>query len=152
MLNLAALMGRLTADPELRYTQGSNIPVTTFTLAVERSYVKQGTERQTDFIDIVAWRSTAEFVSRYFRKGQLVAVQGSIQTRTYEDKQGNKRKAVEIVADNVHFAEPKRDNYSSAPRFDQAPRFDAAAPVSAPAAFSSGSVSDFEPVEDDLPF
>lgn len=152
MLNLAALMGRLTADPELRYTQGSNIPVTTFTLAVERSYVKQGTERQTDFIDIVAWRSTAEFVSRYFRKGQLVAVQGSIQTRMYEDKQGNKRKAVEIVADNVHFAEPKRDNYSSAPRFDQAPRFDAAAPVSAPAAFSSGSVSDFEPVEDDLPF
>lgn len=152
MLNLAALMGRLTADPELRYTQGSNIPVTTFTLAVERSYVKQGTERQTDFIDIVAWRSTAEFVSRYFRKGQLVAVQGSIQTRTYEDKQGNKRKAVEIVADNVHFAEPKRDNYSSAPRFDQAPRFDAAAPVSAPAAFSSGSISDFEPVEDDLPF
>lgn len=152
MLNLAALMGRLTADPELRYTQGSNIPVTTFTLAVERSYVKQGTERQTDFIDIVAWRSTAEFVSRYFRKGQLVAVQGSIQTRTYEDKQGNKRKAVEIVADNVHFAEPKRDNYSSAPRFDQAPRFDAAAPVSAPAAFSSGSVNDFEPVEDDLPF
>ena len=78
MLNVVALMGRLTADPELRYTQGSNIPVTTFTLAVDRSYVKQGTERQADFIDIVAWRSTAEFVSRYFRKGQLVAVQGSI--------------------------------------------------------------------------
>ena len=111
MLNVVALMGRLTADPELRYTQGSNIPVTTFTLAVDRSYVKQGTERQADFIDIVAWRSTAEFVSRYFRKGQLVAVQGSIQTRSYEDKQGIKRKAFEIVADSVHFAEPKRDNY-----------------------------------------
>lgn len=149
MLNVVALMGRLTADPELRYTQGSNIPVTTFTLAVDRSYVKQGTERQADFIDIVAWRSTAEFVSRYFRKGQLVAVQGSIQTRSYEDKQGIKRKAFEIVADSVHFAEPKRDNYMApqAPRYDQTQ----SAPQ-APAAYSSGSVSDFEPVEDDLPF
>ena len=110
MLNVVALMGRLTADPELRYTQGSNIPVTTFTLAVDRSYVKQGTERQADFIDIVAWRSTAEFVSRYFRKGQLVAVQGSIQTRSYEDKQGIKRKAFEIVDDSVHFADMIRLN------------------------------------------
>ena len=143
-------MGRLTADPELRYTQGSNIPVTTFTLAVDRSYVKQGTERQADFIDIVAWRSTADFVSRYFRKGQLVAVQGSIQTRSYEDKQGIKRKAFEIVADSVHFAEPKRDNYMApqAPRYDQTQ----SAPQPAPAAYSSGNVSDFEPVEDDLPF
>ena len=150
MLNVVALMGRLTADPELRYTQGSNIPVTTFTLAVDRSYVKQGTERQADFIDIVAWRSTAEFVSRYFRKGQLVAVQGSIQTRSYEDKQGIKRKAFEIVADSVHFAEPKRDNYMApqAPRYDQTQ----SAPPQAPAAYSSGSVSEFEPVEDDLPF
>ena len=111
MLNTAILMGRLCADPELKHTS-NNIAVTSFTLAVDRSYVKSGTERQTDFIEIVAWRSTAEFVCRYFRKGQLVAVQGSIQTRSYQDKEGNKRKAFEIVADNVHFAEPKRDTAS----------------------------------------
>ena len=85
-------------------------------MAVDRSYVKSGADRQVDFIDIVAWRSTAEFVCRYFHKGQLVAVQGSIQTRSYTDKEGNKRKAFEVVADNVHFAEPKRDSsYSQAP-------------------------------------
>lgn len=108
MLNTAILMGRLTADPELRHTT-SSIPVVRFTLAVDRSYVPQGGERQTDFIDVVAWRKTAEFVCRYFRKGMLVAVQGSIQTRSYTDKQGNNRKAFEVVADNVHFAEPKRE-------------------------------------------
>ena len=107
MLNVAVLMGRLVADPELRNTP-SGISVTSFTLAVDRSYVKAGTERQTDFIDVVAWRNTAEFVCKYFRKGQLAAVQGSIQTRSYTDKEGNKRKAFEIVADNVHFAEPKK--------------------------------------------
>ena len=88
------------ADPELRHTP-NDVAVTSFTIAVDRSYVKSGAERQTDFIDIVAWRNTAEFVCRYFRKGQLMAVQGSIQTRNYTDKEGNKRKAVEIVADNV---------------------------------------------------
>ena len=117
MLNVAVLMGRLVADPELRQTP-NGVSVTSFTLAVDRSYVKAGMERQTDFIDIVAWRNTAEFVCKYFRKGQLAAVQGSIQTRTYTDKQGNKRKAFEIVADNVHFAEPKRDcgQTSNAPK------------------------------------
>ena len=107
MLNTAILMGRLVADPELRHTP-NDIAVTSFTLAVDRSFSKSGTERQTDFIDIVAWRSTAEFVCKYFHKGQLVAVQGSIQTRSYTDSQGIKRKAFEIVADNVHFAESKR--------------------------------------------
>ena len=111
MLNVAVLMGRLTADPELRHTP-NGIAVTSFTLACDRSYVKAGAERQTDFIDIVAWRNTAEFVCKYFHKGQLVAVQGSMQTRTYTDKEGNKRKAFEIVASNVHFAEPKRDSNS----------------------------------------
>ena len=108
MLNVAVLMGRLCADPELRTTP-NGVSVTAFTLAVDRSYVKSGTERQADFIDIVAWRSTAEFACKYFRKGQLIAVQGSIQTRSYQDKDGNKRKAFEIVADNVHFAESKKD-------------------------------------------
>ena len=108
MINTAILMGRLTADPELRTTP-SGVSVTRFSLAVDRSYGPQGGERQTDFIDVVAWRKTAEFVCRYFRKGMLVAVQGSIQTRSYTDKQGNNRKAFEVVADNVHFAEPKRE-------------------------------------------
>lgn len=111
MLNVVALNGRLTADPELRHTN-SDIPVTSFTLAVDRSYVKQGSDRQADFIDIVAWRQTAEFASKYFRKGQLVAVEGSIQTRSYTDKDGNKRKAFEVVANNVHFAERKQDGMS----------------------------------------
>ena len=102
MLNQVALMGRLTADPELRHTP-NDVAVTTFTIAVNRSYVKQGAERQADFIDIVAWRNTAEFICRYFKKGQMMAVSGSIQTRTYTDKEGKNRKAFEIVADNVEF-------------------------------------------------
>lgn len=110
MLNKVILIGRLTSDPELRHTQ-SNTPVTSFTLAVDRSYK----DKQTDFIDVVAWRSTAEFAFKYFRKGQLVAVVGSIQTRTWEDKQGSKRKSVEVVADEVHFAEPKRNARASDP-------------------------------------
>ncbi len=117
MLNKAVLMGRLVADPELRRTQNSN-SVTSFTLAVNRSFARQGEQPQTDFIDVVAWGKTAEFVSRYFVKGQLVAVCGRIQTRNWEDKQGNKRKSVEVVAEEVHFAEPKRDGQprSEAPR------------------------------------
>lgn len=113
MLNVCCLMGRLVADPELRTTP-NGISVTTFTIAVDRSYTPKGQERQADFIDIVAWRGTADFVCKYFSKGQLVAVQGAIQTRTYTDRDGNKRKAVEIVADHVHFAEPKRDTKPSA--------------------------------------
>ena len=113
MLNLVALMGRLTRDPELK-TTSSGVSVTSFTLAVERDYVKQGEERLADFIDVVAWRNTADFVCKYFRKGQLVAVQGSLQTRTYTDKDGNKRKAVEVVAGNVHFAEGKKEPSSKA--------------------------------------
>lgn len=156
MLNVAVLMGRLVADPELRHTP-NDIAVTSFTVAVDRSYVKNGSERQTDFIDVVAWRSTAEFISRYFRKGQMIAVQGSIQTRTYTDKDGNKRKAFEIVADNAHFAEPKRDSSGAAPSFSApAPGYQRQAPAmeqSAPA-YSSGDTGDFEEVltDDDLPF
>lgn len=132
MMNNVVLMGRLTADPEPRHTP-TDVAVTTFTLAVDRSYVKTGADRQTDFIDIVAWRSTAEFVCRYFRKGLLVAVQGSIQTRSYQDKDGNRRKAFEVVADKVFFAENKRSQ-STAPDI--------------------GQDDDFEDIEDDgdLPF
>ena len=108
MLNKAILMGRLSADPELRQTP-NNKSVCSFTIAINRGFAKQGEEQQTDWIDIVAWGKTAEFVSKYFTKGQLIAVAGRIQTRSYEDKQGNKRKAVEVVAEEVHFAEPKKN-------------------------------------------
>lgn len=109
MLNVTVLIGRLVADPELRHT-ASDVAVTSFTIAVDRSYVKSGTERQTDFIDIVAWRNTAEFVCRNFHKGKMIAVHGSIQTRTYTDKDGNKRKAVEVLADEVNFCGDRKDD------------------------------------------
>jgi single-strand DNA-binding protein len=151
MLNVAVVMGRLVADPELRHTP-NDIAVTSFTLAVDRSYVKSGAERQTDFIDIVAWRNTAEFVCRYFRKGQMMAVHGSIQTRTYTDNNGNKRKAFEIVADDVSFADSKRDNSGNTGgnvEYSKPPVFNEPAP-----AYSSGSSADFEEIvgDDDLPF
>lgn len=108
MLNCAVIMGRLVADPELRTTP-NGISVTSFCVAVDRSFVKAGEERKADFINVVAWRQTADFVTRYFHKGSMIAVQGSIQTRSYEDKNGNKRTAVEIVADNVSFCGSKSE-------------------------------------------
>lgn len=106
MLNCAVIMGRLTADPELR-TTGNGIPVCTISVAVDRNYQREGQERPTDFLTVVGWRQTAEFIAKHFRKGQMIAVQGEIQTRKYEDKKGNKRTAVEIVADNVSFCGSK---------------------------------------------
>ncbi|MBQ7541835.1 MAG: single-stranded DNA-binding protein [Clostridia bacterium] len=152
MLNCAVIMGRLVADPELR-TTASGISVTSFTVAVERSFVRQGEERQADFIDVVAWRQTAEFVSRYFRKGSMIAVQGAIQTRKYEDRNGNKRTAVEIVADNVSFCGSKSESGTSGgnARYEEParPQNQSAAP-----AYASGSTGDFGDIQDDdeLPF
>ena len=108
MLNVIALMGHLVANPELKQTQ-SGIAVTSFTIACDRSYCKAGQERQTDWIDCVAWRSNAEFICKYFGKGQLIAVQGELQTRNYTDRDGNKRKATEVVVSQAHFAESKKD-------------------------------------------
>lgn len=108
-MNKATLIGRLAADPELRQT-GSGIAVTSFTIAVDRPYSK-GTDRQTDWIDVVAWRSTAEFICKYFRKGSPIVIEGSIQTRLWEDKAGQKRKSVEIVAESVEFV--PRSSHSS---------------------------------------
>lgn len=145
MLNKVILMGRLTRDPDFKATP-SGTSVCNFSLAVDRDFVRQGEERQTDFINIVTFGSRAEFVSRYFHKGQLVAVCGRIQTRSWDDAQtGQKRYATDVVADEVHFAEPKRDGVSAAPQADpymqQSQGFD-----SAPAGFSAA-------VEDDqLPF
>lgn len=149
MLNHVALMGRLTADPELRHTS-SNIPVVTFTIAVNRSYVKQGAERETDFIDIVAWRATAEFICKYFKKGQMMAVDGRIQTRTYTDKEGKNRKAFEVLADNVYFTESKGASGGNAGGSFEKP---ADATLAEPS-FSAGSNDDFAVIsdDDDLPF
>ncbi|MBQ7045405.1 MAG: single-stranded DNA-binding protein [Clostridia bacterium] len=138
MFNLVVLTGRLTADPELRYTSG-NIPVTSFSIAVNRRY-KAGEESQADFINIVAWRQTAEFVTKYFQKGSLIGIEGSIQTRRYVDKDtGKNRTAFEVIANNVQFVESKRDS---------------AAPVAEPAAFSNNIDGDFSEIagDDDLPF
>ena len=103
MLNKVILMGRLTADPELHQTTQNNIPVASFSIAVDRDYKANG-EKETDFIDVVAWRHNAEFVNQYFKKGQMICVAGSMQTRKYQDREGKNRKAVEVVADNVYFA------------------------------------------------
>ena len=115
MLNKIVIMGRLTRDPELRYTQ-SQIPVASFRLAADRDFGgRDGGERQTDFIDIVAWRSTAEFVSKYFTKGSMAAVSGRLQIRDWTDKDGNKRRSAEVVADSVYFGGSKRREAETAP-------------------------------------
>ncbi len=167
MLNHIVVMGRLTRDPELRRT-GSGIAVTSFSVAVDRDFPnKESGERETDFIDCVAWRNTGEFVSKYFQKGSMAVVSGRLQMRSWTDKDGNKRRTAEIVADNVYFGSSKRDEssnngsyngYNSAPSGNYGGGYSApsnpsygnsyAAPASAPA-------SDFAMLEDDdaqLPF
>lgn len=115
-LNVVILSGRLTSDPELKTTP-NGVSVCSFTIAVERKY-KQGEEKQADFINIVAWRATAEFIAKYFQKGSMIGIEGAIQTRRYQDKEGNNRTAFEIVASNVHFMESKKtegNNYQDSP-------------------------------------
>ncbi len=147
MLNRVILMGRLVSDPELKTTT-SGISVTSFRIAVDRSYVKAGAERQADFFDIVAWRNTAEFVCRNFGKGALIAVDGQLQSRQYQAKDGTNRTVVEVVADNVSFTGERRDASASyAPRdnYSQIPQTPS---------YSNGTVDDFQemPLDDDLPF
>ena len=154
MLNHIVLMGRLTRDPELRRT-GSGIAVASFTLAVDRDYAAQGAERETDFVDIVAWRSTAEFVSKYFTKGRMAVVSGRLQIRNWQDKDGNKRRSAEVVANDVYFGDSKRDG--AAPGgFDQSiPSYASAPAPAAYAAPANGGASDFAMLEDndpELPF
>lgn len=147
MLNNAVIMGRLVADPELR-TTGSGISVTSFTVAVERRFVRQGEERQADFIDVIAWRQQAEFISKYFRKGSMIAIQGYIQTRTYEDKNGNKRKAVEVVVDNASFCGSKAESGTGG--FGRNDSIMSAQPAPS---YSTADEGDFKEIpEDDLPF
>lgn len=114
MLNNCTFMGRLTRDPEIRYTK-SQLPVASFSIAVDRDYSgKDGGEKQTDFFNCVAWRSTAEFISRYFKKGSMICVNGRMQTKEWENRDGEKRTGVELQVNSVYFAESKRDSNASA--------------------------------------
>ena len=149
MLNRIIIMGRLTRDPELRHTQ-TGTAVAAFTLAVDRDFKDKSTgERSTDFIDVVAWRQTGEFVSRYFTKGRMAVVEGRLQIRDWTDKDGGKRRSAEVVADNVYFGDSKRDgagDYGAAPAYS-APSRPAAAPMSGHSDFAEIGEEDGE-----LPF
>ena len=150
MLNHITIMGRLTRDPELRRT-GSGVAVASFTVAVDRDFGgRDGGERETDFIDCVAWRNTGEFVSKYFTKGSMIVVSGRLQIRGWTDKEGNKRRAAEVVADNVYFGESKRGDNSGA-AYGTGYAAPAAPSYSAPVS----NASDFAMLDDDdaqLPF
>lgn len=152
MLNHIVLMGRLTRDPELRRTQ-SDVSVASFSLAVERDFASRDSgEKQTDFIDVVAWRQTAEFVSKWFTKGRLVAVSGRLEIRDWTDKDGNKRRSAQVVADNVYFADSKKSSDSSGGGYTEysSPSYNSSS--SAPA---NDYKSDFAEIDDDdgdLPF
>lgn len=144
MLNKIIIMGRMTRDPERRYT-GSQIPVTSFTLAVERD-IKEGGERKTDFIDCIAWRSAADFVANYFTKGSMAVVAGRLALRDWTDRDGNKRRSAEVVADNIYFGESKRDKAEV--DYARAERGGTCAEPPAPSGF--GELSDIN--DGDLPF
>lgn len=152
MLNSVCLMGRLGSDPELRHTQ-TGIAVTSFSIAVDRTYQPKGSEKQTDWINVVAWRNTAEFICRYFNKGSMLALNGAIQTRQYNDKEGNRRTAFEVVAENVFFCGSKRDGGDSfgGGFSSQVPSY---GDNDSPMAFSTAGADDFEEIvgDDELPF
>ncbi len=155
-MNSVSLIGRLTADPELRHTT-SDIATTRFSIAVDRNFVKQGEERQADFISIVAWRQTAEFICKYFTKGRRIAITGRIQTGSYTDRDGNKRYTFDVVADNVEFCDSKQDSSSgsgSSRNSSQQQRTYRQEPAPAAPSYSSGDNGDFMemPGDEDLPF
>lgn len=143
MINSVVLIGRLTYEPELRATP-SGVSVISIQIACDRNYQRQGEEKKADFIDVTAWRQTAEFISRYFHKGSMIAVEGSIQTTNFTDKDGNKRKSITVVANKVSFCGSKAESDTSNPAFSQpTPNY------------ASADNSDFEEIvvdDDDLPF
>ena len=155
MLNKVILMGRLTRDPELRYTP-QNVPVCTITLAVDRDFTRAGEQRETDFIDVVAWRNTAEFVAKWFRKGLLVACEGRLQSRKWKDKFEQNRVSFEVIADSVYFAERAGDAGRTGVTMSQPPRYQApqAAAPSRSQDYSMPPASDFAELDDDddVPF
>ncbi len=146
MLNHITIMGRLARDPELRRT-GSGIAVTGFTLAVDRDFApKDGGQRETDWIDCVAWRNTGEFVAKYFTKGRMAVVSGRLQVRNWTDKDGNKRRTTEVIAENVYFGDSKRETRPSTPSPYVAASTPTCAPYPAPAP-EYGESPDFEPLD-----
>ena len=147
MLNRVVLMGRLTRDPELRRTQ-SGTAVASFSLAVDRDFKSRSGEKETDFIDIVAWRNTAEFVSKYFAKGRMAVVEGRLQIREWKDRDGNNRRTAEVVADNVYFGDSKRDGQSGG---DYAPPA-YGSPVGSYTAPMGGGFAELEEDGGELPF
>ena len=159
MLNHIVIMGRLTREPELRRT-GSGIAVASFTVAVDRDFSgRDGGEKETDFIDCVAWRQTGEFVSKYFTKGSMIVVSGRLQIRNWNDKDGNKRRSAEVVADNVYFGESKRSDSGNAYGGNTYGGNSYSAPASAPSfggySAPAAPASDFAMLDDDdaqLPF
>ncbi len=151
MLNVVAIMGRLVADPELKTTP-AGINVCAFRIACDRSFVQQGQQRQADFIDVVAWRHNADFLCKHFAKGGMVAIQGRLQTRQYQDRNGNKRTAVEVVADSLSFAgSSKKPGGQAVDEGGEAPPSDYRDPAPA---YSQGDADDFAVIDDndDLPF
>ena len=151
MLNKIFIMGRLTRDPELRRTQ-SGTAVTSFSLAVDRDFKSQSGEKETDFIDVVAWRSTAEFVAKYFTKGRMAIVEGRLQIRPWTDKDGNNRRSAEVVADNIYFGDSKRDSAGDMGGYS-APAYTApAGGYSAPVGGGSSGFAEIEEEDGDLPF
>lgn len=153
MLNKIVLMGRLTRDPELRQTPTGN-SVVSFTLACDRDFAAQGAEKETDFVDIVAWRGTAEFVSKYFSKGRMAVVSGRLQIRNWQDKDGNKRRSAEIVAENVYFGDSKPQSGQSQ-QAAQSAEF-SQLPDSTPVPFKGSDMPqmelDADALDDELPF
>ena len=151
MLNVVAIMGRLVADPELRTTP-AGVNVCSFRIACDRNFAKPGEQRQADFVDIVAWRQQADFVCRYFQKGSLIAINGRIQTRNYQDKNGNNRTAFAVVAENINFGGSKGTSKPVDEGGETAPRSDAWLKADAPSNY--GGVDDFAVIDDsdDLPF
>ena len=151
MLNKIFIMGRLTRDPELRRTQ-SGTAVTSFTLAVDRDFKSQSGEKETDFIDVVAWRSTAEFAAKYFTKGRMAIVEGRLQIRPWTAKDGNNRRSAEVVADNIYFGDSKRDNAGDMGGYS-APAYTApAGGYSAPVGGGSSGFAEIDEEDGDLPF
>ena len=152
-MNKAILVGRLTADPELKSTP-NGVNVCSFSVAVDRRFVRAGEERKADFINCVAWRQTAEFISRFFSKGRMIGLVGSIQTRTYNDREGNKRYATEVVVDEAYFTESKGSSAPQTERTNTWADAPAAEPTNAFGAASDFDQSDFMPSmsDDDLPF
>ena len=151
MLNHIVIMGRLTRDPELRYTQ-SQLPVATFRVAVDRDFGR-GEEKQTDFIDCVAWRQTGEFVSKYFTKGRMIVVSGSLQSRKWQDRNGQNRISWEVIADNVYFGDSKRDSAGDMGGSYAAPAYTApAGGYSAPVGGGPSGFAEIDEEDGDLPF